>query len=176
MADHSLSQSETILNIFLKALSEEEKLDQILAYLVGQNELFSETYFILEQEIGNLGHSDFWFSLHQAFPTNGQLTLATANANLTALNADIRIYGPLFILAIQQTGDVYQVGNEVGALLLDSPYRFDFQLLFLEAALKDWAIYPADAEEEINDLLGEYPFDTIKIKQIQRLIEQYSLA
>ena len=59
--------------------------------------------------------------------------------------------------------------------MLDSKYRFEYQLLFLEQVLKEQDEYPEDAQQEINELLGEYPFEAERIKLIQILVEKYKI-
>jgi len=174
--------------IFFSQSADMEKLERTISYLSAKNELDEDSFSFLKRGIrgtyGNEGmtmsvsseeEADFWLSLHQLFPENGKLTLVAADANLTSTSADEAIYGPLFIKALQQIGNVYEVGGEIGALLLDSKYRFEYQLLFLEQVLKEQDEYPEDAQQEINELLGEYPFEAERIKLIQILVEKYKI-
>lgn len=175
-----------IREIFFSAITDSQKLDQTMLYLKTAQELDDDTFSFLKRGIrgtyGNEGttltvasneEAEFWLSLHHLFPNDGKLTLVAAEANLTATIGDEEIYVPLFIMAIKQLDNIYEVGGETGALILNSKYRFDYQLLFLAQALKDKDEYPADAAAEINELLGEHAFDTRKIKLIQEMIEQY---
>jgi len=174
--------------IFFSQSADLEKLERTILYLSAKNELDQDTFSFLKRGIrgtyGNEGmtmsvsseeEADFWLRLHQLFPEHGKLTLVAADANLTSTSADEAIYGPLFIKALQQIGNVYEVGGEIGALLLDSKYRFEYQLLFLEQVLKEQDEYPEDAQQEINELLGEYPFEAERIKLIQILVEKYKI-
>lgn len=172
--------------IFFSQSADLDKLERTISYLAAKKELDQDTFSFLKRGIrgtyGNEGmtmsvssaeEADFWLKLHQLFPAHGKLTLVAADANLTSTNSDEEIYGPLFIKALQQIGNVYEVGGEVGSLLLESKYRFDYQLLFLEQVLKEQDEYPEDAQQEINELLGEYPFEDDRIKLIQKLVEKY---
>jgi len=175
-----------IREIFFSVITDSQKLDQTISYLKTAQALDDDTLSLLKRGIrgpyGSEGitltvtskeETEFWLSLHHLFPNIGKLTLVAAEANLTATIAAEESYAPLFIMAIKQLDNIYEVGGETGALILNSKYRFDYQLLFLAQALKDKDEYPADAAAEINELLGEYAFDAKKIKLIQEMIEQY---
>ena len=180
-------QCKAIRSIFLSSLSDIEKLEETLSFLKSEEHMEEDTHILLKKgvrgnygsenlvlDVDSLSAANFWLGLQRLYPEDADLMLLAADANFTSLVSDEAVYAPLFIKGMQILGNVYDVGGEIGAVLLETKYRFDYQLLFLEQALKDRKEYPEDAEDETNELLGEYPFNSDKIKAIQLLVERYT--
>lgn len=180
-------QCKTVRSIFFSQdLADQEKLDQTVSFFKEEEELEHDTFIFLKRGIrSNYGvdeqvlavapgsEAKFWFNLQLLYPNDAKLLIAAADANLKSVICDEEVYAPLFIKGMFLKGNVYEIGGEIGAVLLAGKYRFDYQLLFLEQVLKEWEQYPEDANEEINELLAEYAFDAVKIKFIQLIIEKY---
>ncbi len=180
-------QCKAVRSIFFSQdLADQEKLDQTIAFFKDEEELEHDTFIFLKRGIrgsydvdGHVlavapgGEAKFWFAIQLLYPNDARLLFAAADANLKSVISDEEIYAPLFIKGMFLKGNVYEIGGEIGAVLLAGKYRFDYQLLFLEQILKEWEQYPKDAQEEINELLAEYAFDGEKIKFIQLIIEKY---
>ena len=183
-------QCKTVRSIFFsQELTDQEKLDQTIAFFKEEAELEHDTFVFLSRGIRSSygtdgqvldlapgGEARFWFAIQLLYPNDARLLIAAADANLKSVICDEEVYAPLFIKGMLLKGNVYEVGGEIGAVLLAGKYRFDYQLTFLEQVLQEWEQFPRDAEEEINELLAEYAFDVEKIKFIQLIIEKYKPA
>ncbi len=125
------SQCLTIRNVFFSTLTDTEKLERILELLRTEIKLDDDTHILLKRgirgsygsenlvlDVDSLTASKFWLGLHQLFPDDPDFMLLAADANFTSIGSNEEVYGPLFIKGMQMLGNVYDVGGEVGSVLL----------------------------------------------------------